>query len=273
MRIMVTNDDGIDSVGLHVLARAMRAHGDVTIVAPDKEYSGAGAAVGALHQIQPEVHETRVDGIDVSWAVSGPPALCVMFAGLGAFGDPFDLIVSGINPGSNVGRSVYHSGTVGAALTGRLRGISGVAVSQAVDDWGVEGQGWDDVLDKQCWDSAAEIASTVVGGLVASPPLEPVVINLNVPNRPVAEIAGWRLAQVGSGPPRSMASVDLEPKAGHAGSYRVQMSWGEPMPLDPATDGGSIMDNRVAVSWLSHLTHQEPIGDGGIIAALDQLFG
>ena len=115
MRILLTNDDGIDSVGLHVLARAMRPFGEVVIAAPDREFSGAGAALGALHLIQPEVHRAHVDGIDEAWAVTGPPALCVMFSRLGAFGAPFDLVVSGINPGANVGRSVYHSGTVGAA--------------------------------------------------------------------------------------------------------------------------------------------------------------
>ena len=86
MRILVTNDDGIDSVGLHVLARAVRPCGEVVVIAPDREYSGASAAFGALHLIHPEVHRTSIDGIDEAWAVSGPPALCVMFARLGAFG-------------------------------------------------------------------------------------------------------------------------------------------------------------------------------------------
>ena len=65
MRILVTNDDGIDSIGLHVLARAMLPLGDVTVVAPDREYSGAGASLGALHLIRPEVHDARIDGIIV----------------------------------------------------------------------------------------------------------------------------------------------------------------------------------------------------------------
>ena len=167
MRILVTNDDGIDSIGLHVLARAMRIHGDVVIAAPDREYSGAGAAVGALHLMQPETRRQQVDGIDEAWSVTGPPALCVMFACLGLFGEPFDLVVAGINPGANVGRSVYHSGTVGAALTARSRGISGVAVSQSVTGFGVEGQGWDEMLLDQRWHTAAEVASVVVGALVA----------------------------------------------------------------------------------------------------------
>ncbi|RMH70504.1 MAG: 5'/3'-nucleotidase SurE, partial [Actinomyces sp.] len=94
MRICVTNDDGIDSVGLHQLARALCDLAEVVIVAPDEEYSGSGAAVGSLHLLQPEVHRARVDGVDEAWAVSGPPALCVMFARLGVFDGPFDLVVA-----------------------------------------------------------------------------------------------------------------------------------------------------------------------------------
>ena len=101
MRILVTNDDGIDSVGLHVLARAMRDHGDITVVAPDREYSGASAAFGALHIMRPDIHKAHIDGLDDVWALSGPPALCVMMAHLGLFEKKFDLVVSGINPGAN----------------------------------------------------------------------------------------------------------------------------------------------------------------------------
>ncbi len=103
-RILVTNDDGIDSLGLHVLARAMVPLGDVVVVAPDSEYSGAGAALGALHLLQPEVRRAAVDGIDDAWTVNGPPGLCVMFARLGVFG-PVDLVVAGINP-ADVGARV-----------------------------------------------------------------------------------------------------------------------------------------------------------------------
>ena len=159
MRIFVTNDDGIDSIGLHILARSMLPFGEVVIGAPDTEYSGASSSFGALHLIKPELHKAFVEGIDEAWAITGPPALCVMFARLGAFGDPFDLVVSGINPGANVGRSVYHSGTIGACLTARNGGITGVAVSQAVDEGGYMGQGIEEMLRNQKWDSAAEIAA------------------------------------------------------------------------------------------------------------------
>ena len=256
VRILLTNDDGIDSVGLHILARAMKPFGEVVIAAPDREFSGAGAALGALHLIQPEVHKAHVDGIDEAWAITGPPALCGMFARLGAFGAPFDLVVSGINPGVNVGRSVYHSGTVGAALSGRNGLISGVAVSQAVTGFGVEGQGWDEMLVGQKWESAAEVAATFVEGLVSAMPAQPVVVNINVPNKDVAEMKGWRVARVGHEPPRRMSTAVLEPKEGHAGSYYVRMQWGDAVSLPADTDGGLVEADYVSVSYLSSLAHE-----------------
>ena len=253
MRILLTNDDGIDSVGLHVLARAMVPYGDVVVAAPDTEFSGAGAALGALHLIQPDVRRVTLDGIAEAWSVSGPPALCVMFSRLGAFGPAFDLIVSGINPGANVGRSVYHSGTIGAALTGRNGGISGIAVSQAVAGFGIEGQGWDEMLIGQRWETAAAIASAFVEGLIADLPTDPVVVNLNVPNVDLEDVRGWCHARVGLEPPRKVASATLEPKVGHDGAFHVRMAWGDALELPPDTDGGIVENGYVAVTYLTRL--------------------
>lgn len=253
MRILLTNDDGIDSIGLHILARAMRPHGEVVIIAPDREFSGAGAALGALHLIQPEVRRVNVEGIDEAWSVSGPPALCVMFARLGAFGAPFDLVVSGINPGVNVGRSVYHSGTIGAVVSGRNGGLSGVAVSQAVAGFGVEGQGWDEMLIGQKWETAAAVAEAFVAGMVANPPTEPVVVNLNVPNVDLDQLSGWRHAAVGREPPRRMSSAVLEPREGQNGVYHVRMTWGDAVDLPDHTDGGIVEAGLVSLSYLSRM--------------------
>ncbi len=264
MRILLTNDDGIDSLGLHVLARAMRRHGEVVIAAPDTEYSGAGAALGALHLMQPEIHRVTVDGVDEAWSVTGPPALCVMFSRLGAFGDPFDIVVSGINPGANVGRSVYHSGTVGAALTARNGSVSAVAVSQCVEGSGVEGQGADEVLGAQRWESAAAVADVVVGALLANLPTIPVVVNLNVPNLAVEDMKGWRRTTVGILPPRSLASVVLEPKLGHEGAFKVRMAWGQAVDLPIDTDGGSVESGEVSITYLSRIT-ADPITDGAAV--------
>jgi 5'-nucleotidase len=253
MRILLTNDDGIDSIGLHILARAMRPFGDVVIIAPDREFSGASAALGALNLIQPEVRRVTIEGIDESWSVSGPPALCVMFARLGAFGVPFDLVVSGINPGVNVGRSVYHSGTIGACISGRNGGLSGVAVSQAVEGFGIEGQAWDDMLIGQKWDTAAAVTAAFVEGLVADPPSEPVLANLNVPNVPIDQIKGWRHAEVGKEPPRRMTTAVLERKQGQNDVFNVSMSWGDAEDLPDHTDGGIVENCEVAITYLSRM--------------------
>ncbi|HJP17002.1 MAG TPA: 5'/3'-nucleotidase SurE [Acidimicrobiales bacterium] len=272
MRILVTNDDGIDSLGLHELARSLKGLGDVTVVAPDREYSGAGAALGSVHLIRPEVHDAHIDGIETSWSVSGPPGLCVIYARLGLFGDPFDLVVSGINPGINVGRSVYHSGTIGAALTARNGGITGIAISQAVTDWGVEGQASDEVLDKQIWSSAAEVARIVTSSVIESPPSEASVLNVNIPNLPLNEIAGWRSTKVGFEPMRSLSKAELTSKPGHAGSYKVDMNWGDPSPLPGDTDGGAVMEDHVSLTWLGYIPTQTPPQNDPVAQALDKLF-
>jgi len=276
MRILVTNDDGIDSIGLHVLARSMcrlDGHHEIVVVAPDQEYSGASAALGALHLIRPEVRRTHLDGVpaDEIWTVSGPPALCVMFARLGAFGDPFDLVVSGINPGANVGRAVYHSGTVGAALTGRNGGISGVAVSQSVSGFGVEGQAWDEAVAGLHWETAATVGHAVVQSLIDDMPADPVVVNVNVPDIPVADIGTWRYAEVGMQPPRSMAAATLTPIPGHSEAFTVEMGWGDAVELGPETDGGIVERNDVAITYLSRLTHEQRDDLGSTESALDAL--
>jgi 5'-nucleotidase len=273
MRIMVTNDDGIDSLGLHVLANALVGLGDVFVAAPDQEYSGAGAAIGALHLIRPEVHRVTVPSIDASisqvWSVSGPPALCVMFARLGAFGAKPDLVVSGINPGANVGRSVYHSGTVGAALTARNGGIHGIAISQDVDFGSFDGQGLEEMLAKQQWESAATIARSVAEGLLADLPASAVALNVNVPNCAVDDMAGWRRTEVGTVPPRTMAGATLEPKPGHDGTFRVNMQWGDPLELPGHMDGGAVDAGYISICDLSRIVAQpEPAAVGEALRKL-----
>jgi 5'-nucleotidase len=269
-RILVTNDDGIASTGLHVLARTMRDHGEVVVVAPEVEHSGAGAGLGPLHLINPQARITTIDGVDEAWCINGSPALCTMFARFGVFG-PVDLVVSGINPGANVGRAIYHSGTVGAALTARSGSASSVAVSQAVAGYGVEGQAWDDMILDQHWQTAADVASVVVGQLVAVPPAEPVVVNINVPNLNLDEIKGWRHATVAATPPRAICSATLEPITGKEGSFAIRMEYGDPIIAPSDTDSGAIERDEVAITYLSRL-QPEPRDDlAGIDAALDAL--
>lgn len=271
-RILVTNDDGIDSPGLHALARAATALGDVVVVAPDSEYSGASVALGALHLIHPEVHETAVAGVEEAWAVSGPPALCVYFARLGVFGAGFDLVLSGINPGANVGRSVMHSGTVGAALTAVAGGINAVAVSQAVPG-SVEGQSVDDdPITGQLWESAADIGVLAGRSLLEQRPDPAIAINVNVPNLAVDEIAGWRRTTLAPAPARGIGTATMVPKPGAEGTYTVKLAWGSLEDLPPDSDGGAVAQGLVSISVLTRMTAADPAAPLPATEALDALF-
>jgi 5'-nucleotidase len=156
-------------------------------------------------------------------------------------------------------------------LTGRNAGIPGIAVSQAVHDFGVEGQAWGEVIAGLHWDTAATIAAEIVEVMLASPRSPSGVLNLNVPDLPIEEIKGWRWSRVGTMPPRSMASADLIPKAGHVGSYQVKYRFGESGDVQEGTDTAAIKDHQVSLSWLSPIVAEEP-NSPEITAALDRLF-
>ncbi|HET9690029.1 MAG TPA: 5'/3'-nucleotidase SurE [Acidimicrobiales bacterium] len=270
-RILVTNDDGITSEGLVVLARMARELGEVVVVAPDQEFSGASAALGPLHLIHPEVHEAAVQGIDEAWAVSGPPALCVYFARLGAFGGaPFDLVLAGINPGANVGRSVQHSGTVGAVITAASGRLSGVAVSQAVAGASIEGQGAGDQLAGQRWETAARVGVEVARGVLEAGPSPAVAVNVNVPNVGLDELAGWRRTTLAPAPSRGVGRAELVPVPGRTGSYTVVMQWADASDLPADSDGGAVARGLVSVSLLTHIgaDPESPLPGGD---ALDRL--
>jgi 5'-nucleotidase len=220
--------------------------------------------------MQPEVRRAEIDGIDEAWAVNGPPGLCVMLMRLGVFGK-VDLVVAGINPGANVGRAVYHSGTVGATLTARNAGISGVAVSQAVTGFGVEGQGWDEMIADQHWDAAAHVGSCVVEAVLRSSTDEPVVVNVNVPNLPVDQLRGWRHAEVGLLPPRAVVEATMDPIEGREGVFAVEFHWGDAIELPPETDGGAIERDEITVSYLSRLEAQPRTDLPAVDEALDGL--
>jgi 5'-nucleotidase len=194
-----------------------------------------------------------------------------MFGRLGVFGEPFDLVVAGINPGANAGRAIYHSGTVGAALTARNGGVSGLAVSQAVEDFGVEGQGWDDMLADQQWDTAAEVGARVARTMLADLPTDPIVVNVNVPNRPLDKLAGWRRTEVALMPPRALAGAELIPKVGHDGTFDVHMKWGDPLLLPADTDSGAVEAGYVAITALCRMTDDDTVDLARVTAALDEM--
>jgi 5'-nucleotidase len=142
-----------------------------------------------------------------------------------------------------------------------------------VTGFGVEGQGWDEMLEHQMWDTAATVAKTFVQALIDDPPTEPVVANINVPNVELGDIVGWRHAIVGQSPPRSLNTATLEPISGSVDAFTVTMEWGDALALPPETDTGAVERNEVAISYLSRLDHQPRDDMGATDAALDALIG
>lgn len=179
-RVLVTNDDGIDHPGIHALAILIEQSGrDVTIVAPDFNASGQSAALGSITSGSPiALKQHSIEGFKgKAYGLNAPPATCVLVAQLGAFGTDFDIVVSGINDGLNTGRSVLHSGTVGAALAAQNFGLRGMAVSTSRDLPIV-------------WQTAAHFAVVLLSRLEQSS--SRCTVNLNVPSSPLNQIKGIR---------------------------------------------------------------------------------
>jgi len=193
MRILITNDDGIEAPGIEILTRSIARwidegpEGEVReaiVVAPHVNYSGMSSAVGDVFG-HPEVayRRHRIDGAEAieAFALEAPPALCAILGALGSFNFLPDVIVSGINAGANVGRSVLHSGTVGAILTGAQLGLSGLAISV---QWG------EDVH----YDTAAAVGIEVLQELMDAP--SRTLLNLNVPNLAAHQLRGVRRGRI-----------------------------------------------------------------------------
>jgi 5'-nucleotidase len=194
MRALVTNDDGIDSTGLAVLARAAVEAGlDVVVAAPAEQSSGASAAITAVRREgRTVVRRSELPGLpDVpAWAVEAQPGHIVVAALNGWFDPVPELVLAGVNHGANVGRAVLHSGTVGAALTAAVNDARGLAVSLDVALHPTGGRHWDGV---------GVLFPRVLDLLLDAPAAT--VLSLNVPDRPASEhreLRHARLAEFGS---------------------------------------------------------------------------
>ncbi len=229
--ILVCNDDGIDADGLWYLADALTEHGDVMVVAPAFNQSGMSAAFTLHRDLASERAHSRIDGVD-AWQVSGTPADAVVMGLRRHAARRVGMIVSGVNPGPNVGRDILHSGTVMAAMQGYVRGLPSVAVSSAS-------------LDGANLDVAAQIGADVAGWLLARGAAQ--LLNVNVPNRPRAEIIGVEVTHTGD------LSLDrvvdfLEPD----GSIRRQLVRREGVEPPAGTDVAAIISGSVSITPLDN---------------------
>ena len=178
MRILVSNDDGYFSPGIAVLAERLAAAGDVTVVAPERDRSGAS---NSLTLDRPLSVRRAANGFQY---VNGTPTDCVHIALTGLMDEAPDVIVSGINVGANMGDDTIYSGTVAAATEGFLFGLPAIAVSLA----GKEGKHFE---------TAAAVALQLVQRLARSPIGQPALLNVNVPDVPLSDLGGFEVTRLG----------------------------------------------------------------------------
>jgi 5'-nucleotidase len=180
MRVLVSNDDGVDAPGIRVLAEALAELGEVTVVAPDRDRSGASNSLTLDQPIRVlEVGERR-------FRVAGTPTDCVHLAITGLLTEEPDIVVSGINNAPNLGDDVIYSGTVAAAMEGRFLGLPAIAVSLCSAEH-----------RPAHFETAARAAVEIVKRLLVDPLPADTILNVNVPDRPWSEIRGFEVTRLG----------------------------------------------------------------------------
>ncbi|GAA0812952.1 5'/3'-nucleotidase SurE [Spirilliplanes yamanashiensis] len=252
-RVLITNDDGIAAPGLRALARAVAATGaEVTVAAPHAEASGTSAALTAVERdgqilVEPRALE-GVPGVP-GYAVTTSPAFIVVLALRGGFGDPPDVVVSGINRGANAGTAVLHSGTVGAALTAAANGLPALAVSLDVlspsagtaSSGGAAIAALDHADDEaRHWDVAADLAARLLPALPGLP--AGALLNLNVPDVPADELRGLR-----RGPLASFGQVQVTVAEAGEGHLRTAVQAATD-PLEEGSDLALLADGYAVVT-------------------------
>lgn len=187
MKILVTNDDGIDSPGVWALAEAMKRIGETLVVAPDRQQSGSGTSV-SLHSGMSVVEvPSSVQGVR-AYAVGGTPTDCVILGLWRLAQGHVDLIVSGINLGGNMGTDILYSGTVMATLQGYYRQIPSMAVSLAI-----QGQ-----APRLCFDVASKVAELLALNMTSGTMENGAILNVNVPSIPQELVKGIVITRAAS---------------------------------------------------------------------------
>ena len=251
LKILLTNDDGIRAPGLLGAARALASVGELHIVAPSREQSGVGSAL-TLHdsiQVFPiELDEllgknTQPQFPITAFSVQGTPADSCVLA-LERLVGRVDLVVSGINSGSNVGADIMVSGTVGAALQGYLRGFPTLAISVAS-------------VQSPQFDGAARLLGLLAAQLGQTPSQKAYFLNVNLPSLPLSEINGMQITRLGG---RSWGESVQEEGSAEPKKYRISRN--KPIPRDSpeGTDIWALKNNRISITPLQvDLTYGEQI--------------
>jgi len=235
MHILVTNDDGVHAPGLLALAQELRKLGDVTVLAPDRNWSASGHVKTMERPLR--VKEVRLADGAHALASDGAPSDCVALALLGVVKNKIDIVVSGINPNANIGHDVTYSGTVTAAMEAVIAGVTGIAVSLDSKPGHAE-------LD---YTSAARMAAKVVKRAALEGVPEGVLLNVNIPYLPEADMKGIMITRQGLRVYRDALDARTDPR----GRPYYWIGGEFPTGVDEAgTDVGALIAGFVSITPL-----------------------
>jgi 5'/3'-nucleotidase len=229
-RILVTNDDGIESRGLLALKQSLEPIGDVYVMAPETNQSAVGHSMTFMRPLR--VRERTLDDDSRGWSVDGSPTDAVSLAFLGYFGLSFDLVASGINYGTNLGDDITYSGTVGAAMESVLSGCPAFAISQEFEG-------------EPNWELARHVAALVARNILEHGLGPGELLNVNLPTAGLADYGGIQLTRMGKRIYQDRLLERLDPRG-------TPYYWfGGPPPTgvsEPGTDFHAVATGHVAIT-------------------------
>lgn len=236
LRILISNDDGVYAKGIIALAEAIKKIATIEVVAPDRNRSGASNSL----TLTAPLHLKTLDNGYVS--VEGTPTDCVHVAITGLLSTMPDMVITGINAGSNLGDDVWYSGTVAAAMEGRFLGLPAVAMSLAGEKL-------------EHYDTAAQVACNLVHHLLNDPLPAATILNVNVPDVPLAELRGYEVTRLGTRHCAAPTIRQMDPRGN-------EIFWVGPPGTEQdagiGTDFYAIRQNKVSITPIRvDLTHYE----------------
>jgi len=228
MHILVSNDDGYQAPGLLRLVAALSELAEITVVAPDRDRSGASNSLSLKNPLYVTEHDPGV------YSVEGTPTDCVHLAITGLLKQEPDMVVSGINSGANLGDDVIYSGTVAAAMEGRFLGLPAIAISQTA-------------FRPAHFDTAARVAVWLIERLREKPLPPDTILNVNVPDAPWEQLAGFEATRLGHRHKSEPVIPSTDPRGRMI--YWVGPS-GPEQDAGPGTDFHAVRTGRVSITPL-----------------------
>jgi len=248
MRVLLTNDDGIQATGLNAMRRALLevAEVDLSVIAPDGNRSAYGRMITTREPLW--IEEVEFDDGSIGFATDGSPVDCVRFADLGLLGEKPELIVSGINHGANLGDDITYSGTVAAALEGIVLGLPAIAVSQQSSAREMDFR----LSDSFDFDEGARFVARVVEEIDDVPLPTGTLLNVNCPAGDAAGVQVTRLGKRIYRDELTLHDSDSDPETDPTRPRRRYWVYGRDHGFhdEPGTDLAAVAAGDIAVTPL-----------------------